>query len=297
LTVVGLLMIPALLGALVGLVVDSRLVTGAPAWMKPAKFAASIGLYCLTLAWIFTFLPAWPRVRRIVGWTSAMVFIIEIAIIDLQAWRGTSSHFNTETTFDMVLFSTMGIAIFVQTLASTAVAVALWRQPFADRALGWALRLGMSITIAAASTGVLMTNATAAQLDELEATGRLPRSGAHTVGAPDGGVGLPVTNWSVEHGDLRVPHFLGLHALQIIPLIALSLPPRRWDQAARVRLTIIAATSHASLFTILLWQALRGQTVVRPDAVTLAALAAWAAATAGAIRLASSVPIARHRAR
>jgi hypothetical protein len=37
--------------ASVGLLVDPRLITGAPAWAKPFKFAVSIAVYCATLAW------------------------------------------------------------------------------------------------------------------------------------------------------------------------------------------------------------------------------------------------------
>ena len=88
-------------------------------------------------------------------------------------------------------------------------------------------------------------------------------AGAHTVGAADGGPGLPGTGWSTEHGDLRVAHFLGLHALQALPLVALVLPRRRFADATRVRLILTAGGSYVALFGILLWQALRGQSDAR----------------------------------
>ena len=158
------------------------------------------------------------------SWVTTVTLLLEIVIIDLQAWRGTTSHFNVGTVLDGVLFTIMGIAILVQTLAAIAVAVALWRQHFSDRAIGWALRLGMTITIVGAMTGGLMTQPTRAQLDDARAGNRMTVSGAHTVGAPDGGPGLPGTGWSREHGDLRVAHFLGLHALQILALAAFFSP-------------------------------------------------------------------------
>ena len=296
LTAVGLLMLILAVASLVGIVVDPRIITGAPAWLKPFKFAISGAIYMLTLAWIFGWLTDWPRVRRIVGWTTAIVFVLEVAIIDAQAWRGTTSHFNTSTMLDGVLFGVMGIAILLQTFASVAVAVALWRHQFTDRALGWALRFGMTMTIVGALSGGFMTRPTSEQLATVRAGGGLPTIGAHTVGAADGGAGVPVTGWSREHGDLRVPHFIGLHAMQAMALIAFGL--RRWrrPEDVRVRAVFAAAASYTLLFLLMLWATLRGQSVFAPDATALTSLAIWVVVTAlalGWIGFASRDGIAR----
>ncbi len=280
LTAVGLLMLVVAAASIVGILTDERIITGASAWLKPFKFAISTAIYSLTLAWIFQWLTDWPRVRRIVGWTTAIVFVLEVAIIDTQAWRGTTSHFNVSTLLDGVLFSVMGAAIVLQTLTSTSVAVALWRQRFAERPLGWALRLGMTLTIVGAFTGGLMTRPTAAQLSHARAGGGMPTVGAHSVGGLDGGPGVPVTGWSREHGDVRVAHFVGLHAIQVLALVAVGL--RRWrrPESVRVKAVLIAAASYASLFLLLLWEALRAQSVVAADAMALALIGIWAVSTA-----------------
>ena len=284
----ALLMIGALAAAAIGLVIDPRTITAAPAWLKPAKFAASFAIYTATFAWVFSLLPGWPRTRRVVGWTTAVVLVLELAIIGGQAYRGTTSHFNVATPLDTVLFAIMGLAIAGQTLTSVAVALALWRQRFTDAALGWALRVGMTLTILGASTGGFMTQPTAAQLDAARAGERMAVAGAHTVGGADGGPGLPGTGWSTQHGDLRVPHFIGLHALQVLPIVALVLARRRVHDAVRLRLTLSAAVSYAALFAILLVQALRGESLIAPGALTATLLVAWAvgtAAAAAAVRL------------
>ena len=279
LTAIAVLMVAALAVAAVGLVVDPRVITGAPAWLKPAKFAVSVSIYTATLAWIFTLIPDWRRTRRIVGWITAITLALEIALIDLQAYRGTASHFNTATVFDTVVFTVMGAAIVVQTISTIWVAIALWRHRFQDAALGWALRLGITMTIVGALAGGLMTRPTTAQFEAARAGQAMTIVGAHTVGAADGGPGLPGTGWSTEHGDLRVAHFVGLHALQTLPIVALVLRRRRAD-AARTRLVLTAGVSYAALFAILLIQALRGQPVLQPDAITVALLGTWAGLTA-----------------
>jgi hypothetical protein len=204
---------------------------------------------------------------------------MEVAIIDVQAWRGTTSHFNVSTPTSALLFGVMGLGIISQTVSSVFVAIALWRQPFADVVMGWALRLGMTITIIGATAGGLMTRPTSAQLADARATHRMAVSGAHTVGAPDGGAGLPGTGWSTEHGDLRVPHFLGLHALQALVFVALIVRRRRLDADRGVRVVQAAAASYVTLFGLLLWQALGGESLVHPDSTMLFLVGAWAVVT------------------
>lgn len=268
------------IASLVGIVVDSRIITGVPAWLKPFKFAISTSIYSFTLAWVFGWLADWPRVRRVVGWTTAIVFVLEVSIIDAQAWRGTTSHFNAATTLDRTLFMIMGISILLQTIVSVAVAVALWRQRFDDRPLGWALRLGMTLTIIGALTGGLMTRPTQQQLESARAGAPMTVVGAHTVGARDGGPGIPVTAWSSRHGDVRVPHFVGLHALQALALVAIAMRLWRRPEDARVKIVLAASASYATLFVLLLLQALQGRSITSTDPVTLAAFGAWAALTA-----------------
>lgn len=262
LVIVGALMLAAAVASAIGILADPRFITGVPAWLKPFKFAISTAVYSLTLAWMFSWLPEWPRLRGVVGWTTAIVFVLEVALIDVQAWRGTTSHFNGSTPFDMTVVIVMGSAIVLQTLMSVAVAVALWRQRFADRTLGWALRLGLTLTILGAMTGGLMTRPTDAQLAQARAGGPMPIVGAHTVGGSDGGPGLPVVGWSREHGDLRIPHFIGLHAMQVLPLIAVGL--RRWrrPEASKIRMLFAAAGSYAALFVLLLVLALNGVSLI-----------------------------------
>jgi hypothetical protein len=279
----AVLMLIVLAGTLVGLMVDPRIITGAPAWLKPAKFAVSIAIYSVTLAWFFTFIPEWTRTRRVIGWATAFAMVVEMAIIGSQAARGTTSHFNTATPFDAVLFGIMGLVIVTQTLASISIAVAFWRQRFADASLGWALRLGMALTIVGALTGGMMTRPTSSQLTAAKAGHQLTTSGSHTIGGADGGPGMAGTGWSREHGDLRIPHFFGLHAMQALPFFALFLSRRRLSSQARTQLVVLAGASYGALYVILVIEALRGIPLMAPDATTILQLGIWAIATVTAM--------------
>ncbi len=253
LTAAGIGLLAVFIPTFAGVFLDPRIITNMPAWIKPAKFALSTGIYSLTLAWMFRYLPNWPRLRGITGWLTAAVMVLEEGIICLQAARGTTSHFNVSTPLDTTLFMTMGSAILLAWLASVAVMIALFRQSFTNPVLGWALRLGMLITVLGAATGGLMTKPSPSQMTQAQVTHRMPISGAHTVGAPDGGPGLPGLGWSTGHGDLRVAHFIGLHAMQFMPLVALLWKPKRSAAIFAV------AGVYVSVFALMLTQALAGQ--------------------------------------
>jgi len=248
-------MLPVWAISIIGIFVDPRIITGAPAWMKPAKFAGSIAIYTLTLAWIFQYLPDWQQLRQWTGWVTAVTMVIEITVITLQAARGTASHFNIGTVFDANLYRIMGTAIAIAWVASIAVAFALFQQKFDDPIMGWALRIGTLITVFGAATGGLMTTPTSAQLAEARATHHMTMVGAHTVGAPDGGPGIPIAGWSKKHGDLRVPHFIGLHAMQFLPLLALLWKPERASSI------IVAGSAYALIFILTLAISLAGRPI------------------------------------
>jgi hypothetical protein len=216
---------------------DARLVTGVNPWIKPMKFAISIAIFLATIAWFMPDLEPWPRARRWIRRTVVITMAVELVAIVGQAARGTTSHFNQASAFDAAVFAIMGMAITVNTLAVAAM-LPLIRRDVATARAGylWGMRLGMALFVVGSLLGfVIVTNQ------------------GHSVPGPDGGPGLPILNWAVDQGDLRVAHFIGLHALQALPLLGFALDRRQAAPVARTRvLSTVAA----------LWLALMGGTLL-----------------------------------
>ena len=285
LTATSLLMLAAFVASCAGIFLDSRLITSVPAWLKPAKFAISTAIFAGTIAWLYRYIAVWPGFMRAVSWILSGVLVFEVAIIDLQAARGTTSHFNAATPLDTFLFSVMGVAIGFLWLGSLAVLIALFRQKFENPAWGWLLRLGMLTTVLGSAGGGLMLRMTPEQTAAMRVNHAVRAVGGHTVGAPDGGPGLPGVGWSTHHGDLRIPHFFGLHGLQIIPVLGWLAIRRRSirDTRRSVGLAFVLAATYLGWVGLLTWQALRGQSIIDPDALTLVASVIWFAASVLAI--------------
>ena len=265
--------------SLLALTVDPRIITGMPAWLKPAKFGISSAIFAASIAWLFRYMPDFAKYKSWVGSALSVILVVEIAIIDFQAARGRVSHFNVSTPEDATLYGIMGSLIGVLWVLTIWITVALFRQKFADRAWGWALRLAMLMSVLGSASGGLMTMPSSSTTRAIAAHERpVTMVGAHTVGAPDGGPGMAGVGWSTQHGDLRIAHFIGLHGLQVIPLIVWWLRRKR-----STRQVFAIFGSYLALYLILSWQALRGESLVEPGALTLSVWGVWLIATAGTL--------------
>ena len=207
---IGAAMMLALVVCLLLSIGDQRLILGINPWIKPMKFLISTTIFLWSVAW---FMPETTsaRGRGIVRWTIGPAMLIEISFVLLQSWRGTQSHFNNQSPLDAIIFAVMGITIFFNTLAMMLFFAIIRRDTPPQRAgYLWGVRLGVAMFLLASLQGGIIVG-----------------NNAHTVGAPDGGPGLPFVNWSTTAGDLRIAHFFGMHAMQALPLLGFFLDRNR----------------------------------------------------------------------
>lgn len=186
---------------LIGSQVDERQVGGVNTWIKPLKFALSVGIYFLSLALILPLLdvPEWRR--RVLAYGIPFFMGGAFALVVMQGARGVQSHFNQRTAFDGIVFGGMGLLIMTNTLLLVVMMFDAFRAGELSPALLWGIRLGLLSAVVGSLQG-----------------GAMIQRMAHTIGAPDGGPGLPLLNFSTIAGDLRISHALALHGLQILPL-------------------------------------------------------------------------------
>jgi hypothetical protein len=274
-----LMFVGAVLTALL-LGVDPRQLVGEPLWLKPFKFYVSLTIFDATLLYFFAFLPERRRFLRRVGVVIAACGYLEMVAITLQAARGVRSHFNTATAFDQAVFSSMGIAITVLWVTVLVFALALLRSKPKDRVLASTLRMGLLVTLVGMGLGFFMTRPHGEQLEALASGQRPLEVGSHTIGERDGGPGLPLVGWSRTAGDMRPAHFIGLHALQVLPLLALGFARRKQRSESRELAWVRAAgVGYLGLTLALALQALRGQSIVSWDATGLTSLGVAAGAS------------------
>jgi hypothetical protein len=257
----------------VAAILDPQLITNAPAFIKPLKFIISSAIYLVTFLWLLTLVQGRRRWVQIAGNLTAFGILLENVLITVQAIRGIPSHFNVSTALDGTIFSIMAVTIVIVAVMNLLLGIWLIFQRMPDSVIAWGIRLGVLISFAGMLVAYEMTNGpTPQQMAVIEAGGMSAAIGAHSVGVEDGGPGLPFVGWSTVGGDLRVAHFVGLHGMQVLPLLAFVLSRRRTlSQRQRLILVVTGGFAYLGLLALLTWQAMRGQSVIAPDALTLSA--------------------------
>lgn len=202
LTYFGLLNLVGFVVLLLISLFDHRTLLGINIWIKPMKFCISIALFSWTMAWFFHYLPQRKKVNLISTIIILMLLLEQVLIIS-QAARGETSHFNISTFYNATVFQIMGIAILVNTIMVIWAFFLFGKAHHLPKGYLRGIRLGLLIFIFASLEGYMMV-----------------ANMGHTVKAPDGQEGYFFLNWAKEYGDLRIFHFLGLHALQIVPIFA-----------------------------------------------------------------------------
>jgi hypothetical protein len=278
---------------LVGLILDPRTLAGDPIWAKPLKFSISLTLYAITLAWMLSMVQR-PVLRRIGWWAGtigAAASLLEIVVISIQVIRGVGSHFNVSTPTNQLFYQLMAGGVTLMYCATLVIGAFLTMfSRNEDRALAWSLRLGLIIALVGLSVGFLMVIPTAGQLaDPTSST-----YGSHSVGGDDATGGIFFLGWNTSHGDLRVSHFIGMHALQVLPILAIALP-RVLSEADRLRIVVVAGATYAAVTALALWQALRGQSVIHPDAITITAVGVTAVLAAMSFTIIAAQRRHQHR--
>jgi len=215
-------------------------VSGVNAWIKPFKFAVSIGLYSWTMGWFVYYLNE-AAIQKWFSWNTVLFLGFEIVYISFQAARGQLSHFNVSTPFYSFMYSTMALAATIVTLWTAYVCYLFFIKTFPALPVQyvWAIRFSLIIFVIFSFEGFVMGS-------------RM----SHTIGGADGGVGLPILNWSTRFGDPRIAHFVGMHALQVLPLLGFYV-------FKDVRSVTIASAVYGLLAVYTLILALHGKPLIK----------------------------------
>ena len=227
------LLMLALVGAAMQTVDPRVLASGVNVWVKPVKFLVSVGVFALTAAWFFGYVRPERRGSRTMRWTAASLILagtFELAWIGWQASQGLESHFNHDTPFYDMMYSLMGL--FAVILIGSTLPLA-WE-------IGRRAAAGIRSDFAAAVViGLVLTFLLGGGLG-----GYMSAQPGHSVGATGGHI--PLFGWNRSGGDLRVAHFLGIHAEQALPLRSFLIggfaAKVRWMMLAGGTLAYVALT-------------------------------------------------------
>jgi hypothetical protein len=227
---------------------DTMQVGGRYRLIKPLNFTVSMAMYLVTVVILLDYLRASMWWKKVIGWGVSICILTSITCITMQAARGTTSHFNNSTPFNSAVSSVMDIVDPVNGVFVLVLLIFALRFKYdVSRSSQLGITFGLFLFLAGSAIGGVMV-----------------AQGQSVVGVAPEGPGLPVVNWSTTGGDFRVAHFLGIHAIQILPIAGwlidgLKALPRR----AKPTTFMAISAGYVLLMGFLFIQAMNGVPLVR----------------------------------
>lgn len=248
---------------------DDRPWAGAISWRKPVLFGFSFAVILWSFGWMLDRLPHRPRLSWFLSVFMAVTSTVEVALITMQTWRGRASHFNTADPGDALIFSVMGMMAGLIAVALIWVFVwALIRRPASplDRL---ALIAGMVFVISGLGVGQWLVSVGLSYVEQFDR--------------------VPDQVIAGEAGDVKFPHAVAFHGLQIFMVCAAMLRRGAVPAATAQWLMRAVVTGYTALMMFSIVQTVDGRAPM-----DLAGISAGLFGMAAVLMLGSGSLIIRH---
>jgi len=211
-------------------------------WAKPLKFEVSVIIHFLTLAVLASLLS--PARRNSVAWKCMSYAVVaagifEVMYIFLQAARGRESHFNNTTVVESIMYGLMGIGAVILVLGSLYLGWLLFREYQSERNNPLLLSGALGLTAGSILTLIIASYMSSQPDNIIIASSEVIR--------------VPFFGWYLNGQDLRVPHFLATHLMQLLPLYGLWLGQKEQTNSDKHEAHLIRLTGVTSMLILVLF--------------------------------------------
>jgi hypothetical protein len=181
---------------------DDTQVLGKNAWINPMKYYFSIGIFIWSMGWYLHYLNNTLH-RNILIWGFLFTTILQTSIVLFQSIRGVSAFYNQNTPFDNLVFGFQSVnnIIFILLMLVTTYLFYFQKKNSKSQHFTWGIRMGMIIFLIGLFIGVYMS---------------IVNKNIYV----NNNAILEKITLNKKQINLKIPFFLGIHGLQIIPILS-----------------------------------------------------------------------------
>lgn len=202
---------PQIIVFFLGILFDPRIAGGFNTWNRIFLFACGYTVFLLTTI-LYLDLFKKSRLTKLISLGLLVPFMVEVAIFVIQAFRGEQPHYRYDYTINGRIYELIGTVIlpflffFAYLVSGLFLPHRVKSEYQARPLLLWGFRFGAIFCFVGAMFGYA-----------------LDYNMSSVVGGEMGPPAVPFLTWSTAHGDMRFPHFVGIHGYQFFPLVAFLL--------------------------------------------------------------------------